>query len=151
MDLIEDSPQARPKSISVELKRMGKICVGKDRHGGAQSFQVIKGLLVPVAPPDSSLFLSRILTQGYLMQGLSYLCKFWDKPPIVTHESQETLDLSDVCWNWPLLKSIYLNFISGFSLGRDYMPQIGNLPLEQLTLGWLELESSLLQLPEHSL
>ena len=45
----------------------------------------------------------------------------------------------------------YLIFISGYSLGRYYMTQTGNLPLEQLTLGWFKLESSLLQFSEHSL
>ena len=85
------------------------------------------------------------------MQGSNYLGKFWDKLPIVTCESQETLDLSDICQDWPLCDNLYLPFISGYSLGRDYMSQAGNLPSEQLTLGWLELKSSPLQLPEHSL
>ena len=62
MCLIEDSPQARPISISMELKRLDEIHIGKDRHSGAQSFQVVKGLLVPVAKPDGSLFLVSILT-----------------------------------------------------------------------------------------
>ena len=85
------------------------------------------------------------------MQGLGYLCELWDKLPIVTHKSHETSDLSDIGQDWPLLDNLYLTFISGYSLGRDYMSQIANLPLEQLTLGWLELKSKLLQLPEHSL
>ena len=85
------------------------------------------------------------------MQGFGYLHKFCNKLPIVTGESQETLDLSDVCQDWPLLNDLYLTFISGYSLARDCMSQIGNLPLEELSLGRLELKSSLLQLLEHSL
>ena len=125
---------------------MGEICIGKDRCSGAQSFQVVKGPFVPDVPPDGSLFLASILTQGQLMEGLGNLLELWDKLPTVTHKSQETLDLSDVCQYWPLLNNLYLTFISGYSLGRDYMPQIGNLPSEQLTLGQLELMSGLLQL-----
>ena len=60
--LVEESPQARPTSISMELKRPGEICIGKDRCSGAQSFQVIKGLLEPFAPPDGSLFPASIPT-----------------------------------------------------------------------------------------
>ena len=106
---------------------MGEIHIGKDRCSGAQSPQVIKGLLAPVTPPDGSLFLASILNQGHLVQGLGYLHEFWDKPAIVTHESHETFNLSDVFQDWLLLNSLYLTFISGYSLGRDYMSQIGNL------------------------
>ena len=56
MGLIEDSPQARPTSISMEVKRTGEICIGKDRCSGAQSLEVVKGLLAPVTLPDDSLF-----------------------------------------------------------------------------------------------
>ena len=59
--LIEDGPQARPTIIGVELKRPCEICIGKDRCGVAQSFQVIKGLLAPVTPPGGGLFLASIL------------------------------------------------------------------------------------------
>ena len=62
MGLIEDSPQARPISMGMELKRLGEIHICKDRHGCAQSFQVVKGLVALVAPPDGSLFLASILT-----------------------------------------------------------------------------------------
>ena len=85
------------------------------------------------------------------MQGSGYMHKFWDKPLKVSHESQETLNFCDVCWDWPLLNNLYLTFISGYSLGRDYMPQVENLPLEQLALRWLEFKSRLLQFLEHSL
>ena len=98
MGLIEDSPQARPKSIGMELKRTGEICIGKDRGGGAQSFQVIRGLLTPVAPHDGSLSYQHSdprLTHA----GLGYLHEFQDKPAIVTHEFQETSHLSDICWD----------------------------------------------------
>ena len=72
--LIEDSPQARPTSISMELKRMGEICIGKNRCGGAQSLQVVKGLLAPVTTPDGSLFLLPAFSPVEIMQGLGYLC-----------------------------------------------------------------------------
>ena len=36
--LVENSSQARPTSISMELERMGKVHVGKDRCGGTQPF-----------------------------------------------------------------------------------------------------------------
>ena len=60
--LVEDSPQARPTSIGIELKSLCEICIGKDRCSGAQSFQVIKGMLAPVVPSDGGLFLASILT-----------------------------------------------------------------------------------------
>ena len=85
------------------------------------------------------------------MQGLGYLHELWDKVPIVTHKSQETLDLSYIVWDQPLLIHLYLTFISGYSFGRDYISQIGNLLSDQLKLGWLETNSGLLQLLEHSL
>ena len=78
------------------------------------------------------------------MQGLGYLHEFWDKLAIVTHESQENLDLSDIYQDWPLFNSLYLTFISGYFLGRDYAPDKQSA-IEQLTLGWFELKSSLLQ------
>ena len=64
MGLVEDSSQVRPTGIGMELKRLGKVCIGKDRCSGAQPFQVIKGLLVPVIPLNDSLFPASILTQG---------------------------------------------------------------------------------------
>ena len=39
MSLIEDSPQTRPASVSMELKRVGEIGIGKDRCHGAQVFK----------------------------------------------------------------------------------------------------------------
>ena len=60
--LVEDDPRPDTTSVSMELKRPGEIHIDKDRHGGAQFFQVIKGLLRPVLPPDGGLFLASILT-----------------------------------------------------------------------------------------
>ena len=62
--LVEEGPQARPTGIGMELERPGEICIGKNRCSGAQSFQVIKGLLALVVPPDGGLFLASILTCG---------------------------------------------------------------------------------------
>ena len=36
MGLVEDSSQARPTSIGVELKRLGEVCISKNRYGGTQ-------------------------------------------------------------------------------------------------------------------
>ena len=62
MGLVEDSSQARSTSISMELERLGDVHIGKDRCSGAQPFQVIKGLLELVIPPNGSLFLASVLT-----------------------------------------------------------------------------------------
>ena len=62
--LVEDSSQARPASIGVELERVGEVYIGKDRCSGAQPFQVIKGLLAPGVPLNGSLFLASFLPQG---------------------------------------------------------------------------------------
>ena len=64
------------------------------------------------------------------MQGLGYLHEFWDKLPIVSYESQETLNFCDVCQDWPLLNQLSLTFVSGYFLGNNDMPQVGNLPSE---------------------
>ena len=52
MGLIENSFQTRPTGISVELERLDKINIGKNRCSGTQSFQVIKGLLAFAVPLD---------------------------------------------------------------------------------------------------
>ena len=62
--LVENSSQTRPTGISMELERSGEIHLGKNRHGGAQSFQVIKGLLAPAIPLNGCLFLSSIFTKS---------------------------------------------------------------------------------------
>ena len=56
MGLVEDSSQVRPKSISVELKRVDQVQISKNRFGGTQPLKVIKGLLTPVISPNGSLF-----------------------------------------------------------------------------------------------
>ena len=73
------------------------------------------------------------------MQGSSHLHELWDKLPIVPGTSQGTLDFSHINWGRPLLAGFYLAFVGGYSLGRYDMPQVGDLPLEQLSLGWFEL------------
>ena len=60
--LVENNSQTRPTGISVELERLGDICIGKNRCSGTQSFKVIKGLLTSAVPLDGSLFLVSILT-----------------------------------------------------------------------------------------
>ena len=60
--LVENNSQTSPTGISVELKRSGEICLGKNGCCSTQSFQVTKGLLTPAVPQDGSLFLASILT-----------------------------------------------------------------------------------------
>ena len=62
--------------------------------------------------------------------GSCYLHKFRDKPMVISCESQKTLDLCDVCLDWPHFDSFYFALISGYSLGRNHVPQVGNLPSE---------------------
>ena len=50
--LVEDTPQTRSASISVQFKRPSKIGIRKNGHCGAQMLQVIKGPLTPVVPGD---------------------------------------------------------------------------------------------------
>ena len=52
MDLVEDSPQARPASIGVQLERISKVGIGQDGHCGAQMLQFTEGLLAPVVAAD---------------------------------------------------------------------------------------------------
>ena len=56
-DLVEDCFQTRTTGISVKLEQFGEICICKKRCCGTESLQVIKGLLTPTVPLDSSLFL----------------------------------------------------------------------------------------------
>ena len=63
MHLVEDTPQAWPTSAAMEFRRPGEICIGKDRHCGAQALQVIKGPLTPVIPCNGS-FLANIFIWG---------------------------------------------------------------------------------------
>ena len=72
------------------------------------------------------------------MQGLSYLSKLWNEPSVIPCTPQKTLDLSDISRGRPFLDGMYFTLISGYSLGRNDMPQVGNLPSEQLTLGRFE-------------
>ena len=76
------------------------------------------------------------------MQGSRYLRELWDEPPIVPCKAKETFNLSYISQGRPFLDGFYFAFIGGYSLGRNNMPQVGNLPLEQLTFGWFELNPS---------
>ena len=72
------------------------------------------------------------------MQGLSYLCKLWNELSVIPCKPQKTLDLSDISRGRPFLDGFYFTLISGYSLGRNDMPLVGDLPLEQLTLRRVE-------------
>ena len=119
--LVENCSQTKPTDISMEPERFGEICIGKNRCAGTQSFQVIEGLLATDVPLYGSLFLASILTQSYLVQGLGNLCEFWDKPTVISCESQKTSDLCDIYGGWPLFDSFYFALINGYSLGRNHM------------------------------
>ena len=136
--MVEDSPQARPTSVTMELKKSHEISIGKNRHCGAQVLQVIKGLLTPVIPCDSHFLLACIFTGCQFVQKLSYLHELQNKPSVITHKPQKTLDLSDISRGRPFLDIIYFTLTSSYSLGRDDMPQACNLPSEQLTFGRFE-------------
>ena len=122
--LIEDSSQTSATTISMEFEWFGEICIPKNRCHGTESLQVITGLLTPTVPLDGSLLLACIFTWGQLMQRSCHLHQFGDKSAVVSHESQETSDLHDVCGCGPILDSIDLAFISGYSMGGNHMLQI---------------------------
>ena len=67
------------------------------------------------------------------MQGLSHLLA------VIHCKSQKTLDLSNIIQDRPFPNGFYFSLISGYSLVRDDMPSVSNLPLEQLTLGRFKL------------
>ena len=73
------------------------------------------------------------------MQGSTYLHKIWNEPFVIPCKPQQTLDFSVIHRGRMFLDGFYFNLISGYSLCRNDMPQVGNLPLEQLTLGRFEL------------
>ena len=62
------------------------------------------------------------------MQGLGYWHELGDEPAVITHEPQETLDLSDGGGDRPISNSIYFAFIGHYSLGRGNVPYVCNLP-----------------------
>ena len=69
------------------------------------------------------------------MQELCYLYEVWEKLPIIPCKSQKPSDLSYISWGRSLLNGFYFTLISVYSLGRNDIAWVGDLPLEQLTLG----------------
>ena len=130
MSLVEGSPKARPTSIGVQFKWLHKISVCKNGCCGAQVLQVIKQLLAPVVPGNGCPLLTCIFAGHQFMQGLGYLHELGDELAIVSHESKKTLDLSDSGGGRLFTNSIYFAIISNYSLGRDNVSQICNLPVE---------------------
>ena len=122
VDLVEDSSQARPTGISVELERLDEVCISKNRCSGTQSLQVINGLLAPVIPLNGSLFMLAFSPEVNSCRDWATCMNFLDKLPMICHESQETSDLPDVLGYWPLFDSFYFALIHGYSFGRDHMP-----------------------------
>ena len=57
MGLVEDSPQARPTSVSMQLERLSKVGIGQNRQCGTQTLHFIKGLLASVIQVMAALFL----------------------------------------------------------------------------------------------
>ena len=138
MSLVEDSPQGRPTNIGKELKISHEIGTDKNSHCGAQTLQGIKGLLIPVIPYECYFLIAHIFSGYQLMQGSSYLHELWNELSVMLHKPQKTSDLGDISKGRPFLHSVYLTLIGGYTLGRDNMPQVGNLPSEQLTFGRFE-------------
>ena len=130
MSLIEYSPQLRSTSVSMQFKGPRKISKGKNRCHGAQALQPIKHLLAPVIPSNHGLCPTHVLTRCQLMQGMGHLCEFGDKSTTISHEPMETTDFSNSGGGGPIFDGIYPSLISHYSLGRDNVPQICNLPAE---------------------
>ena len=85
------------------------------------------------------------------MQGLGHLCELGDEPVVITCEPQETSDLCDGGWDRPFSNSIYFALIAYYSLGRDNVPQICDLPAEQLVFGRFKFQPGLFDFLENSL
>ena len=130
MSLVDESPQSRPASISVQFKRLHKIGVGKSGCHGAQAFQVIKRLLAPVISGDGHPLLTCILARHQFMQGLGHLCKLGDELTIISCKPKKTLDFSNSGQGGPAFDSIYFSLICHYSLGRNNVPYICKLPAE---------------------
>ena len=107
--------------------------------------------LTPIISHDSHYLLACNFNLGQLMQGSSYLHELRNEPSVIPCKSQKTSDLSNINWGRLFPNGFYFALISGYSLGKDDMPSVGNLPFEQLELGQLEFQPSLFQFLEHSL
>ena len=128
----------------MELERLCKISIGKNRQCGAQMLQVIKRLLAPIVPGDGCLLLACIFTRCQFVQGSGYLCELGDELKVVTCEPKETLDLSDSGWGRPFSNSIYFAFICHYSLGQDNVAKVCNLPMEKLIFRGIKFQPGLL-------
>ena len=62
--LIEDSSQASATRINMKLEQLGEVCICKNRCHGAESLQIIEGLLIPTVPLNGSLLPAGIFTRG---------------------------------------------------------------------------------------
>ena len=123
--LIEDSPQTSATSVSMKLEWLSKISICKNGCHGMEFLQVIKGLLTPTVPLNGSLLLAHIFTRCYFVQRPCHLDEFGNEPVVVSHKPQKTSDLHNICGCGPVLDSLDFALISGYSLGRNNMPQIG--------------------------
>ena len=73
------------------------------------------------------------------MQRSNHLCEPWNEPSVIPHKPQKNLDLINISWGRSFLNGFYFTLIGDYSLVGDDMPQVGNLPSEQLTLGGFKL------------
>ena len=64
------------------------------------------------------------------MHGLGHLCELGDELAVVTCKPKKTSNLSDGDGHRPFSNSIYFAFVGHYSLGRDNVPQICNLPVK---------------------
>ena len=133
MCLVEDSPQARPTCIGMQLEGSGKVGIDQNRHCVTLALQFIKGLLASGIPSDGCPLCTCIFTRHQVMQRLGYLHEFWDELVIVPSECQEAPDLSDSGRDGPHFDNTYFFFVSFYTLGRDVVPQVYDLSVEELT------------------
>ena len=113
--LVEDSPQVRPASVSVQFKRIHKIGVGKNGHCDAQVLQIIKGPLASVIPGDGHPHLTCVLARCQNVQRLEHMHEHRDEVVIVSCDPKKAPDLSDGGGEEPFSNSIYFTFVGCYS------------------------------------
>ena len=104
--VVEDSPQARPTSICVQLERLGRVGIGQNECCGAQTLEFIECLLVPVIPGDGCPHFTCVFAGCQFVQGSGYLQELGDTLLIVPCESKKAPDLDDGGGGEPLLIAI---------------------------------------------
>ena len=76
--------------------------------------------------PSSCLYFHQMSAHA----GSGYLCELGDELDIISHEPKKTSDFSNSGGGGPIFDGIYLSLISHYSLDRDNVPKICDLPVE---------------------